>query len=136
MTLGQQKEILVVEDHVAQATILKTLLESAGFLIHLEHDGAGALRYALEHQVALVILDLKLPDIPGYHVCRKLRRLYHAWVVPIVMLTGMDQPVDQLRGYAHGADAYLTKPYEIHELLGTITRLLGQTDDASLASET
>jgi len=88
--------------------------------------GAAALSFAADHPLDLVILDLKLPDINGYEVAKELRKLYHPWVLPLIMLTGMDRPADQLRGFANGADAYLTKPYEPDELMRTIALLLGE----------
>jgi DNA-binding response OmpR family regulator len=120
-----RRQILVVDDDVLMAKMLKARLELAGFDVHLEHTGAGALQYASIHKPGLVILDLRLPDIHGYQVCALLRKLFHRDCMPVVMLTGMEQPVDQLRGYAHGADAYLTKPCEADELLGTISELFG-----------
>ena len=122
---SQRKQILVVDDDVMVAKMLKMRLEQAGFEVHVEHTGAGALQYASEQRPALVILDLRLPDIHGYQVCALLRKFFHSDCMPVVMLTGMEQPVDQLRGYAHGADAYLTKPCEADELLGTISELFG-----------
>ena len=130
MTVAPKERMLVIEDDVALAKFLKTLLESFSYHVHVEGSGAPALHDAAEHRPDLVILDLKLPDIDGYEVCRQLRKLYNKWDVPILMLTGMDQPIDQLRGFAHGADAYLTKPCEPHELLKTIARLLGETAPA------
>ena len=117
-------QILVVEDDTGLATFLRALLESGGFEVHTEECGTPALHYAAEHRPQLVVLDLRLPDIDGYQVCQQLRKLYHPSLVPVVMLTGMSQPVDQLRGFAHGADAYLTKPCEPDELLRTVGRLL------------
>ena len=124
------KRILVVEDDEQLADHLKRRLELEHFSVDTETSGSRALAYAAEHRPDLVILDLKLPDINGYEVCRELRKLYHPWIVPILMLTGMDKPIDQLRGFAHGADAFLTKPYEPAELLKTIHLLLGQTTPA------
>lgn len=123
----REERVLVIEDDTALAKFLKSLLESVGYHVHTEESGAPALTYAAEHRPHLVILDLRLPDIDGYQVCRQLRQLYHPSLVPVLMLTGMDQPIDQLRGFAHGADAYLTKPCEPPELLKTITLLLGRT---------
>lgn len=122
----QRKTILVVEDQEPIARLLKWQLESAGFDVHTEATGKDGLQYATEHRPDLVVLDLKLPDVHGYQVCRELRRLYHPWVVPILMLTGMDKPIDQLRGFAHGADAYLTKPFDMSELLDSVALLAGQ----------
>ena len=122
--------ILVVEDEAALAQLLKWQLESGEFDVHVAHAGGAALQYAAEHRPDLVMLDLRLPDMHGYQVCRELRRLYHPWVVPILMLTGMDKPIDQLRGFAYGADAYMTKPYEPSELFKTISLLLGEMTPA------
>ena len=122
----RQKRILLVEDEVALARLVKWQLESGGVIVHAETTGKAALTYAGEQPPDLVILDLHLPDMHGYDVCRELRKLSHPWELPIVMLTAMDKPIDQLRGYAYGADAYLTKPFDPNELMKTITLLLGQ----------
>ncbi len=121
------KEILIIEDDEQMARSLRRLLEREGFVIHVATCGEAALSYAAEHRSSLVMLDLRLPDVGGYEVCKSLRKLYHPWAVPILMLTGMDRPIDQLRGFAHGADAYLIKPCESSELLSTISLLLGQS---------
>ena len=118
------EQILIVEDDRDMAEVLKTRLRSVGFGVHAENRGREALSYASEHQPDLVILDLKLPDMSGYEVCKTLRKLYDTWSPPILMLTGMSEPIDQLRGFAYGADAYLTKPYEPTELVKTISFLL------------
>ena len=122
----QQKRILVVEDDEPLAQLLKLKLESEGFMVHAVTRGMAALNYAADQPIDLVILDLKLPDVSGYEVAKELRKLYHPWVLPLLMLTGLEKPADQLRGFAHGADAYLTKPYEPDELMKTIALLLGE----------
>ena len=127
---GPQKLILVVEDDPSTSKVLRTRLESEGFLVGIEGYGTTALRYAAEHQPDLVILDLRLPDMHGYEVARQLRQLFHPWALPILMLTAMDQPLAQIRGFAYGADAYLTKPYDATELLKTVALLLGNASGA------
>ncbi|MBI3996964.1 MAG: response regulator [Candidatus Omnitrophica bacterium] len=107
------------------AELLKARLETAGFHAHVETTGGGGLSYAAEHRPDLVLLDLRLPDIDGYRVCRELRRIYHPWDVPVLMLTAMAQPIDELRGFAHGADVYLTKPFQAEELLKSVNLLVG-----------
>lgn len=121
-----RKRILVIEDDEAMAKAVKVRLESAGYTVHTEGCAAVALSYAAEHRPNLIILDLRLPDLGGYEVCRRLRQMFDPWIPPILMLTGMDQPVDQLRGFAHGADAYLTKPCDSAELTKTVAVLLGE----------
>ena len=127
MTATHRGTILVVEDEEPLARFMQWELEAAGFEVRAERCGKAALTYAAEHRPNLVVLDLRLPDLHGYQVCGELRKLFHPWAVPVVMLTGMARPVDQLRGFAHGADAYLTKPYAPSELVKTITMLLGET---------
>ncbi len=117
------KRVLVIEDDESLIYLLKMQLEAKGFEVHTETCGAMALSYATDHSLDLVILDLMLPDISGFQVCKELRRIYNPWAPPILMLTGLNQPIDQLLGFAHGADAYLTKPYEPAELLKTIGQL-------------
>ena len=127
MTAESRKRILVVEDEEAYARLLTWQLEAVGYEVRAVTRGADALRCVHDFKPELVMLDLRLPDIHGYDVCRELRKQFHPWVVPIVMLTAMDQPMDQLRGFAFGADAYLTKPCKESELIKTVTLLLGET---------
>lgn len=118
--------ILVVEDDEALARITQAELSSRGFEVHTETRGGNALTYAADHPVDLVILDLGLPDMNGYEVCKQLRKLLHPWAIPVLMLTALQEPVDQLKGFANGADAYLTKPCGLEDLMKTISRLLGE----------
>lgn len=113
-----------MEDDEPLAHLMKMELESQGFEVHTENRGRPAITYAADHPLDLVILDLRLPDTSGLEVAKELRRVYNPWVLPIVMLTALNQPIDQLRGFAHGAAAYLTKPCEAEELLKTIDLLL------------
>ena len=125
MTAGR-KRILIIDDDEALSDSLRRLLELEGFEIRTAVSGTAGLSYAVEHRPDLIVLDVRLPGLGGYDVCRELRRLYHPWVIPVLMLTGMDKPIDQLRGFAYGADAYLTKPCQAEELVRTINMLLGQ----------
>jgi two-component system OmpR family response regulator len=118
------KRILLVEDEPDVAGLLKARLESNGYQVHVEESGRAALDEVHVLQPDLVILDLMLPDMDGYTVSELLRERYRSWAIPILMLTARDQPRDKLRGYGSGGDAYLTKPYDAKELLGTIAQLL------------
>ena len=117
-------KLLVIEDEAPIARLLSTYLTAAGYEVHAESQGMAALTWMEHQRPDLVILDLRLPDMNGLEVCRVLRKRFHSWSLPIVMLTGMDAPADQLRGYAHGADAYITKPFEMPSLLPTLQVLL------------
>ena len=135
METDQRPRILVVEDEEQIAKLLTRYLTSVGFDAHSETFGESALRYAEEHHPRLVILDLRLPDMHGYEVCKQLRKLHHSWALPILMLTGMDAPIDKLRGFAYGADAYVTKPFEPPELLPLVSFLLGKHDPSDESFE-
>lgn len=121
-------KLLVIEDEAPIARLLKTYLTAAGYDVHTETRGSAALAWLEHERPDLVILDLRLPDMNGLEICRVLRKRFHSWSLPIVMLTGMDAPADQLRGYAHGADAYMTKPFEPPALLPTLEVLMGKPD--------
>ncbi len=124
--MAREGELLVIEDELALASLMRRYFQAMGFRVRAEQTGAAGLLYAAESPPELVILDLRLPDMSGYEVCRKLRQMFPPWSLPIVMFTGLDEPVDQLRGMAHGADAYLTKPCDMTELLKTVSFLLGE----------
>lgn len=125
-----EKRILIVEDDDVLGRLIQMRLASVGYATHLETHGRAALTYAADAQVDLAILDVNLPDITGYQVAKELRRITLPWEVPILMLTVRDQPVDQLRGFAYGADAYLTKPFDSTELLETVALLTGASRGA------
>lgn len=125
MVLERTRRILLVEDDEAAATVLTALLARQGYEVIVESRGMVALVVAGEQPFDLVILDVKLPDIEGYAFARELRKRHSRWAVPILMFTAMGRPMDQLRGFACGADAYVTKPCEFNELLKTIEELCG-----------
>ena len=127
----RRHRILLVEDDEAMIRLLRSLLEVGGYDVSVVRCGTTALTCLADTQPSLVILDVGLPDINGYEVSRQLRRQTTPWAMPILMLTGMDKPVDQLRGFASGADAYLTKPCDPPELLNTVALLLGEPHTTS-----
>ena len=124
---AQRKHVLIVEDEAALARLVEWQLQSAGFESKAVTTGRDALAIATEHWPDLVVLDLRLPDMSGYDICRQLRSMASPWELPILMLTALDQPIDQLRGYAFGADAYMTKPFDPPELIKTACLLLGES---------
>lgn len=135
METRSRKRILIIEDDAALARVMRTFLEAFGYGVETVTCGMTGLACAADNQPDLVILDLGLPDMNGYEVCRRLRKLTNPWSMPILILTGMDKPVDQLRGFAHGGDAYLVKPCEPPELLKTIALLLGEPEAHPATSE-
>jgi DNA-binding response OmpR family regulator len=130
MNAHHRKRILIVEDEEPLARSLKARLESIGYEVRTETYGKRGLSYAASNPLDLAILDVNLPDINGYEVCMELRKLSHPWTIPVLMLTVKDKPVDQLRGFAHGADAYIVKPFDSQELFQTVALLIGEASVA------
>ena len=110
--------ILVVEDDPAVAQSLKAGLERDGYAAVLKTNGSEAIAYARNQQPDLILLDIRLPDLSGFDVCRELRRL--ALRQPIIMLTVRGNETDKVLGLELGADDYVTKPYNLRELLARI----------------
>ena len=120
-----------MEDEPPVASMLAKLLERAGYSVHTELTGNQAISYLESNHADLVILDLRLPDISGFEVCQVMRQALVSWRLPIIMLTGLDRPADQQRGFSNGADAYLTKPCQPEHLLTIIERLLDEDSEGS-----
>lgn len=110
--------ILVVEDEVKLARALELELEFEGYDIVLCHDGKEALQLMLDQSFELVILDVMLPNLSGMDILRRLRKENET--LPVIMLTARDQIYDKVSGLDYGANDYMTKPFEIEELLARI----------------
>ena len=126
------KRVLIVEDEGKIARLLATALEDAGYAAHIEPYGCQALEYAAANPVDCVILDLLLPDVDGFDVCKALRKMPQCAATRILILTALERPIHQLRGLACGADGYLTKPFNVREVVETVHQLL--TDQAPHAN--
>jgi DNA-binding response OmpR family regulator len=124
MALDTEREttILLVEDDSAIAESVTEGLERDGYSIHWESTGAGGIAHAREKHPRLVVLDVRLPDISGFDVCREMRRL--GLRQPILMLTVQGEELDKVLGLEMGADDYMTKPYKLRELVARIRALL------------
>ena len=124
MPIRRWRELLVVEDEAEMAELLRSRLEAYGYAVQTAATGKAALELATKRLPDLVILDLLLPDMSGYEVCRALRKLAAPWDLLILMLTALDQPAARTRGFGFGADAYLTKPFNPEGLVETVALLL------------
>jgi two-component system OmpR family response regulator len=114
--------VLVVEDETKMAGLLKRGLEEEGYAVDVAADGGEAIWLATENQYDAVVLDVMLPDLDGFDVCRRLREAGR-WS-PVLMLTARDGVGDRVRGLDVGADDYLTKPFAFAELLARIRALV------------
>ena len=116
------KKILIIEDEVNMIEGLRFNLEARDYIVIASQDGETGLKRAVEEQPDLILLDLMLPGINGYEVCKKLKESKPE--IPIVMLTAKSQESDIITGLDLGADDYITKPFSILELLARINAML------------
>jgi len=120
------ERVLIVEDELSMRTILADCLERRGYRVLTAPDGNQGLQRALEQKPDLVLLDLMLPKLDGFTVCRELRRLGFAG--RILVLTARGRIEDRVRGLDEGADDYLPKPFSRDELLARVRALLRRTE--------
>lgn len=113
--------ILIVEDDKKTAALVALYLDREGFKTIVAHDGRQGLELAKRHSPIFVILDLMLPELDGWEVCRQLRRFSD---VPIIMLTAREEEVDRISGLTLGADDYVVKPFSPRELVARVKAIL------------
>jgi len=118
------KRILVVDDEEDIVALVRIRLEAEGYEVLVASDGQQALDTAKKEMPNLIILDLMLPKIDGYKVCRMLKFDERYKKIPIILFTARSQSSDKDLGMEVGADAYLTKPFDSKVLLDSIKRLL------------
>lgn len=109
--------ILIVEDEVAIADLEKDYLELSGFEVEVENDGTSGLARALAEDFDLFILDLMLPGIDGFEICKRIREKKNT---PILMVSAKKDDIDKIRGLGLGADDYVTKPFSPSELVARV----------------
>jgi DNA-binding response OmpR family regulator len=125
-------KILIVEDDPHILLGLEEVLKSDGFEVAVCNRGDQALAAVSQHQPVLIVLDVMLPGLSGYDICKQLRG--QALKIPIVMLTAKSQEIDKVVGLDLGADDYVTKPFGVRELLARIHAVLRRTSAGSLVS--
>ncbi len=124
-------KILIVEDEEAIADLEKDYLELSGFEVEIEHDGSRGLERALNEEFDLYVLDLMLPGVDGFEICKRIREVKNT---PILMVSAKKDDIDKIRGLGLGADDYVTKPFSPSELVARVKahlaryeRLIGTT---------
>jgi two-component system, OmpR family, response regulator VanR len=116
-----KRAVLIVEDDRAIADLIEIHLENEGYEAVKAGDGAEALKVLAERPVQLVILDIMMPGMDGLEVCRRIRKSFD---IPIIMLSAKSEDMDKVLGLSTGADDYLTKPFNVVELLARVNSQL------------
>lgn len=111
------EKILIVDDEAAIADLVEVYLKNDGFQVYKFYNGADALRCAEQEDLSLAILDVMLPDIDGFDLCRRIREKH---LFPIIMLTARVEDMDKITGLTMGADDYITKPFNPLELTARV----------------
>ncbi len=115
--MGNPLRVFIVEDERRIARFLQIELEHEGFETEIEMNGARALERLMQENYDIVLLDVMLPDMDGFDICKRVREVSD---IPIIMLTAKDEIEDKVKGLDAGADDYMTKPFAMEELLARI----------------
>lgn len=126
------KRALIVEDDGNIAELLRLYLEKDGFDVIIASDGGNGVRLALSENPDVILLDIMLPVLDGWQVCRKIRETSR---VPIIMLTAKGETYDKVNGLEMGADDYIVKPFEVKELLARIHAVMRRTEPEEKSGE-
>ncbi len=117
-------KVLVVEDSVAQRQMISELLKKGGLNVSVASDGVEALEQFAAYNPDIVVLDIVMPRMNGYEVCRRIKSDPKTQNIPVVMCSSKGEEFDRYWGMKQGADAYIAKPFEPVELIGTVKQLL------------
>jgi len=133
------KRILIIEDQQSIAELERDYLEIDGFQVDIKNNGQDGLIQALRNNYDLILLDLMLPDMDGFSICKKIRREKN---IPILIISAKGGDIDKIRGLGLGADDYISKPFSPSELVARVKahlsrfeRLTSQTDKSTLNNE-
>ncbi|SNS53110.1 DNA-binding response regulator, OmpR family, contains REC and winged-helix (wHTH) domain [Anaerovirgula multivorans] len=126
------KKILIIEDEEAISNLISYSLKKEGFITNVAATGEEGLKLLKEFKPDLIILDLMLPDISGFEICKTITREY---IIPIIMITAKSDTVDKILGMELGADDYITKPFDIREVIARIKAVFRRIDLISEAGE-
>lgn len=123
---GKHK-ILAVDDDSTMTELLKVNLENAGYKVITASDGEKAMELIGKEKFDLILLDIMLPKVDGHEICQRLRKKDTTFLIPVIVISAKDKPVDKITGLRLGADEYITKPFDLEELLTRIDSILKRT---------
>ncbi|MFD6208145.1 response regulator transcription factor [Peribacillus sp. NPDC060253] len=119
------KKILLIEDDVSIAELQRDYLEINDFSVYIQHTGDAGLQHALQKNYDLIILDIMLPGVNGFEICKQIRAVKD---IPILLLSAKKEDIDKIRGLGLGADDYITKPFSPSELVARVKAHLARYD--------
>ncbi len=122
-----QPMVLIADDNPTVRRILSQYLSTGDRHVLLAADGNSALEMAREHLPDLIILDVRMPGRDGHQVCSELRQAMQTRHIPVLMLSGIGALAEEYQGTTRGADAYLSKPFNFHDLETRVNALLGRS---------
>ena len=120
------KTVLVVDDSTPQREMIKELLQASGMIVSVASDGEQAVAVALEIIPDMIVLDVVMPNMNGYEVCRMLKSNPKTQAVPVILCSSKSENFDRLWGMRQGAVAYICKPFKPGELVSTIEELFAK----------
>lgn len=127
------KKILLIEDEVSIAELQRDYLEINGFTVDIQHHGEDGLQQALKGKYDLIILDIMLPGISGFDICKQIRAVHN---IPILFVSAKKEDIDKIRGLGLGADDYITKPFSPSELVARVKAHLSRYERLATHQQT
>jgi len=133
--MSDKAEILIVDDTLPNIQLLSAMLRSRGYVVFEADNGPAALQSVQNHIPDLILLDVRMPEMDGYEVCRQLKADQNLSAVPVIFVSALDEQMDKIQGFAAGGVDYITKPFQIKEVLArvethlTLCRLQRQLSD-------
>ncbi|MEQ6048160.1 response regulator transcription factor [Lysinibacillus capsici] len=127
------KRILLIEDEVSIAELQRDYLEINGFTVDIQHHGEDGLQQALKGNYNLIILDIMLPGISGFDICKQIRAVHN---IPILFVSAKKEDIDKIRGLGLGADDYITKPFSPSELVARVKAHLSRYERLATHQQT
>ncbi|MFW0883450.1 response regulator [Candidatus Acidulodesulfobacterium sp. H_13] len=127
--------ILVIDDESDIVELLKYNLAKEGYDVEFAFNGFDGIKIAEVVKPDLIILDLMLPDLSGYEVCKRIKRNSYLALIPIIFLSAKKEEVDKILGFESGAEDYISKPFSVNELLARIRAILKRIVPANLAKD-
>ncbi len=133
--MGKKEKILIVDDTIDTVELLTKRFRAQGYDTAAAYDGEEALLQVREYAPDIILLDVMMPKLDGYEVCRRLKKDETTKHIPILMLTAKSEVPDKVKGLDTGADGYLTKPFDYKELAARVRSLLARKDASSKQAE-